>query len=211
MTAPFGELITRARTFVRDEGASFIDDDDLGNWINEAQTDLAARTEVLDHEVTGTTSDNIAFPTPDMVTFRSLRLGTDDVEFVSDDDFNIIKDLGVTSPNTIARVFDDVIELYPTPEADTEYTLRYSQIPYGLVQPNDLHSLPLQMERKLIEYAVAQAKYKDGDPGDGDRWLARYEQGLPPVSTGRERQQTGPLSFARRPNAWDMQPDRKHV
>jgi hypothetical protein len=212
VTAPFGTLIARARSFVRDEGGSFIDDDDLGNWINEAYRDIAARLEVMQHEVEGdiwSTFDHLDLPpdavlNPDVVVILSLRFETTDVQFVADQTFNQWRDDTASPPTTLGRVFDGKIEVYPLPAEGVHYVLRYAYIPDELVQPNDLHVLPVQLERKLIEYAVAQAKLKDEDHAASDRWFLKYEQGLPQVSTGRTVQMPGTMSFQPAPTYFEL-------
>ncbi len=205
MTATFGELIERARSFTRDTAGTFIEDEDLAVWINEAYKDVASRLQIVQREeawhITGTTlAERQGLPLPTSsgnATYEvlSLRLGTVDVQFVASDLFNDWQDAGDTPPVTIARVFDGQIELYPIPDELTPYTLRYAYVPADLVDPSDEHMLPTHLERKLVEYAVAQAKYKDDDPANGDRWFSRFEQGLPQLSTGRETLQPGPMSF----------------
>jgi hypothetical protein len=213
VTAPFGTLIARARSFVRDEGASFIDDDDLGNWINEAYKDIASRLEILQREeawhISGATPadrQNLPMPTAAGVgtyAITSLRLGLVDVQFVSDDVFNDWQDATSSPPTTIARVFNGQIELYPIPDDAQEYVLRFVYVPADLVQPNDLHVLPVQLERKLVEYAVSQANMKDGDYASADRWFLKYEQGLPQVTRGRETQMPGTMSFQPAPTYFE--------
>lgn len=204
-------LMERQRTFLRDSGGGFISDDDLVAWTNEAQTDIAARTQVLHDSVTGTTSGTIPLPTdPALIEIIELLLGTDRVAFVDSVTFNSFTDQGIAPGTTIARVFETDIELYPTPSASV-YVLRFSKIPNPLVNGSDEHELPPQFERKLIEYPVAQGKYKDGATDEGDRWLARYEQGLPGVSIGREKYFTGPLFVTRESNIWDRQRGASHV
>jgi hypothetical protein len=205
VTAPFGTLIARARSFVRDEGASFIDDDDLGNWINEAHKDIAARLEVMQRTETGTTTGTITLPLTAgtfTVAVLSLRLGTTDVQFVNDAVFNSWADATSTPPTTLGKVFNGEIVLYP---ADTvDYELKVAFIPADLVQPNDLHTLPQQLERKLIEYAVAQANLKDGDYAASDRWFLKYEQGLPQVSLGKSLESPAVMSFQPEPDYFTL-------
>ncbi len=208
------ELVERARSQVRDPGGSFILDEDLVIWANEAQTDIAARTEVLQKTVSGQTwagMGGLSMPpqanvNPEMVEILSLRLGEDDVTFVSDRTFNDYKDEGAIPATTIGRVFEGTIELYPTPAANITFVLRYSFIPAPLIGSDDVLSLPSQMDRKVVEYMVAQAKYKDGDPAEGDRWLARYEQGLPPLNTGRRLLDPGPMDLHFEPNSFELDP-----
>lgn len=207
MVADLNTLVERVRSHSRDDGGSFITDGDIVTWLNEAQTDISARTEVLQHETSGTTSGTIPMPpgtSPEMVEILSLRLGTDDVEFVSDATWNSWKDLKDNPTNTLGRVFDKVIELYPTPTANTAYVLRYSKIPFELTQSSDEHELPLQFERKLVEFAVAQAKLKDSDPYEASLWLSRYEQGLPQVNTGSRLNFPGPMAFVPDPGPFEL-------
>ncbi len=205
MTATLAELVARARTFTRDTSGAFIEDDDLVVWINEAYKDLASRLQVVQREeawhITGATpADRQGLPLPTSsgnATYEvlSLRLGTVDVQFVNSELFNDWQDAGDVPPVTLGRIFNGQIELYPIPDELTEYTLRYAFVPADLVDAADEHMLPTQMERKLVEYAVASAKLKDGDDATSDRFFARYEQGLPQLATGRETLQPGPMSF----------------
>jgi hypothetical protein len=204
MTATFVQLITRARSFVRDEGASFIDDDDLGNWINEAYRDIAARLPVMQRTDTGTATGLINLPTTNgtfTVEILGLRFGSSEVEFVNDAVFDSWA--GAAPPTMIARVWQNQIEVSPTPDLD-DYELKIAFIPAELVQPGDVHVLPIQLERKLVEYAVSQAKLKDEDFASSDRWFIKYEQGLPQVSTSRSVQQPGPLSLGLEPSYFDL-------
>jgi hypothetical protein len=108
-------------------------------------------------------------------------------------------------------VFENQIEFYPTPETGLTVTLRYKRLSQPLIDGEDEHELPTQLERKLLEYAKAQSRFMDGDFQAGRDWLALYEQGLPPVSSGRDRFFTRPIAFSRQPNAWDLQAEAKHI
>ncbi len=219
MTATFGDLVERARSFTRDTSGAFIEDEDLAVWINEAYKDIASRLQIAQREEAwhiggATPAERQTLPLPtssgrSTYEVLSLRLGTVDVQFVNDDLFNDWQDGHDVPPVTIARIFDGQIELYPIPAENTEYTLRYAFVPADLVQASDQHMLPTHLERKLVEYAVASAKLKDGDDATSDRFFARYEQGLPQLSTGRETLQPGPMSF-QPAQSWFEQDARAH-
>jgi hypothetical protein len=205
MTAQLLTLIERVRSFCRDSAGGFIDDDDVVAWINEAYADIASRLSVMQRTDNGTTSGSITLPTTDgsfTVEVLSLRFGVTDVQFVSDSVFNSWADSTSTPPTTLARVWEGRIDLYPVPNAQ-DYEIRVAFIPSPLRQSSDKHVLPLQLERKLIEYAVSQAKLKDEDYAGSDRWFLKYEQGLPQVSTARTVQMPGPMSFQPEPTYFE--------
>jgi hypothetical protein len=203
----FGNLIERARSFLRDSGGTYIDDDDIGTWINEAHKDIAARLEVMQRTEEGTTTGTIPMPTTDgtfTVVILSLRIGITDIQFVSDAVFNSWADATSSPPTTLGRVWEDQIELYPTTTDAADYVLKVAFIPADLVNSEDVHVLPVQLERKLVEYAVAQANMKDSDYAASDRWFLKYEQGLPQISLGKTAQTPGTMSFQPAPTYWEL-------
>jgi hypothetical protein len=211
MTATLGELTDRVRVVMRDSDGRFITDDVIANWLNEAQQDLAARIALLDYEVSSTTSGStIALPSgtsAPLLEAIQLQVGTGDgseVEFTNIDNFQMWQDSTSQPGNTLGIVFNGNIELYPAPTTGTAYRLRYKGMPPIMEGSDDLHSLPVQLERKLVQYAQSQAKYMDGEEGEGDRYLQMYEQGLPPVSIGRESFQPGPMQLVPEPTWFDL-------
>ena len=207
-------LIDRARSYGRDDGGGFIDDTDYITWLNEAALDLGARLQLFEQETSTTTSGNsLSLPTsPELVEMTSLLLGTTNyVRFVSSEEWDANTNGSTTPTNTLARIFDEHIEFYPTPTTGTAAKLRYKMLPTRLVNGEDLVALPSHLERKMVEYAASRARYKDGDFDGGNNWNILYEKGLPADSTGREKFFTQPLSLQRSPNIFDADPLARHL
>jgi hypothetical protein len=216
MSATLTVLISRVRSIVRDSSADFITDVDITQWLNEAMTDIAARQEILDAEQTGTTSTyQITLPpsgTNEVLVIDSLVLGTDgdDVAFVDAETWQSFFDSGADPDYTLGRVYNEKIELYPTPDSGTAYTLRYSYVPAPLSAGGDVHPLPRHLERKMTDYACAYACYKMDDVGRGDRYMSMYEQGLFPVATGRETARPGPITMVPIAGPFDLDVEAMH-
>lgn len=193
------DLIDRASGFGRDAAGGFLTSQDYLDWCNEAQVDIIARQQIFEQEAEAFTdgTNAISFPVnPGLVEILELRLGTDvRVAFVDSTLWNINVDAGTTPIGTIARLFDEHIEFYPTPAIDTLATIRYKRLPVPLTTGESVIEVPAQLERKIVEYMKAQARFKDGDFQAGNNWLGLYEQGLAPVSSGREKYYAGPLNF----------------
>ena len=207
-------LIGRARSYGRDDGGGFIDDVDYMNWLNEAALDLGARLQLFEQEISTTTAGNtLSLPTtPELVEMTSLLLGTTNyVRFVSSEEWDANNKAVTTPTDTLARVFDEHIELYPTPATGTVALLRYKMLPPRLVNGEDTVALPSHLERKMVEFSCSRARYKDGDFDGGNNWNLLYEQGLPGISDGREKFFTQPLSLQRATNIFDADPLARHI
>jgi len=216
MAATLTTLISRVRSVVRDASGDFVTDANITQWLNEAITDISARQEVVEDELTGTTSDNTVDLPPsgsdEVLIVKSLILGTegDDVVFVDDDVWQSYHDAGADPDYTLGKVFNETIELYPTPDSGTAYALRFTKVPAPFTTGTDVHALPLHMERKLTDYATAYACYKLDDTNRGDRYMALYEMGLFPVATGRETKRPGPMTLVPIAGPFDLDYDAQH-
>lgn len=207
-------LVDRTRTYTRDDGGGYITDTDIIAWLNEAVADLGARLQLFEQETSTTTSgSSLSLPTtPELVEIQDCLLGTTNhVRFVSADEWDANVDSATTPSNTLAQIFDDHIEFYPTPKAGTAVKLRYKRLPTALVNGQDTVEMPRHLERKMVEYAASRARYKDGDFDGGNNWNQLYEKGLPGVSDGRERFFTQDLALQRSANVFDSSSYRSHI
>lgn len=200
---------------LRDTATAFFDKEEVDTWLNEAQLDLATRLELLRYEWSGTTTDNTVplsdgTSTPAVVHILSLRLGTIDVSFVDDTTWNDYSDNARDAVVTIARVFNENIELYPTPTVGTAWKLRGVQEPLALTAPQDKPMLPHQFHPKMVNYARYQALLKDGS----DRWqayAAQYAENLPPPPLGFVKLMPEPFIFSFAPGPFDRDPEATHI
>lgn len=206
----------QVRNSLRDSEKTFITDAEINDWLNEAYRDLATRLKIApqkqqteaDVAISGNT-----LPVPaDFVDLIHLRLGTnDDVQFVNDDEWNAFKDAGSSPSRTIARIFNNNFEFYPTPDASTAYVLRYYAMPVALAADADVPAIPEILHIKLVHYAKAMGLWKSDEPTLGDRWMQLYEDGLPGRNVGKERAIPGPLQLIPERTAWDDDVGARHI
>lgn len=204
------DLIGQVRSHARDDDGTYVTDADITAAINTAYADIASRVEIFEQQATGTTSTTITLPTaPELIEIYTLQLDGDPVEFVTDTVWESWSDAGDSPDHTLGRIFDDVIELYPTPSS-AAYVLRYKRLPTALVDGSDVVEMPGHLVRKLIYYGRFEALMKQGRSQDAAPWLGMYEDGLPAPSSGTERNMVGAhVSFA--PNSFDLDPSARHL
>lgn len=200
-------LRERVQSNVRDSEGTFVTPTDIDTWLKEAMQDLSHRLRIVHGEASSAVPAGGKIPVPsDFVEPISLRLGTDDVEWVDDNVWWEYQDQGATPSHPIGRVFSGSLEVYPVPAAGTSYTLRYVR---EVKEAADLSLLPNELHKKAVEYATAKARWKEGEQTDGDRYLTLYEQGLPAAPLGRNRINPGPMSVSYVPGPFDT--DGTHI
>jgi hypothetical protein len=205
------DIRQRVRDVVRDTPATAITDAMIDRWANEANLDIAARTLGLQDAVAATTSDNTVPLPADFLEPITLRLGTDDdVEFVDDEVWFTHSDGGTTLNHTIARVWKADIEVYPTPAANTAYSLRYYKAPASLSAGGDVPAVAVEQHIRIVNYARAHAKLVLGEIREHDTYLGLYERGLPEPRGSRAKLNPGPLTVSLEPGPFDLDPDRRH-
>src|SRR6266540_4355797 len=109
------QLQTKVRDVLRDDAAADADravqDSEIQGWLDEAQLDIAWRTETFRKEVAATWGATYQLPAPaDLIRVLQLRLGTDDVAFVNDQVFWDWKDSTGTPSVPVGRVFGSNLE-----------------------------------------------------------------------------------------------------
>lgn len=206
-------LRDRVYAHLRDEDHEFFLTDEVEGWLNDAQQDLAARLKTIRREVTESTTaisngDGTIDKPTDFLEPLSLRFGEDDAEFVDDDVFWSHQDSGETPDHTLARIYGAFIETYPEIADAEAYRLRYIALGTTMSDDDDEPEIAVQWHVRLTYYALAQAWAKKDEVGQSDRWLSRYEDGLPPLSKGRD---TGPITLAPIPGPFDVDPGAMHI
>jgi hypothetical protein len=154
----------RVRSVVRDESKSFVSDTDIDGWLNEAQTDLAVRTETIRRKATGDLPVPLEIALPSvLVRLLSARFGTTDVVFVDDDVFVSHADAGSDPGHKLGRVVQGVIELS---SVERELPVGDREVPVG-------HRLRLVLQEVL---RAVQPPLGDGARSLGDVFPAEGER-----------------------------------
>lgn len=193
--ANFVGLRTRVYAAVRDSLKEFVTEDQVDQWIQDAIDDICRRLRIRQEETTGTTSGATITLPSDHVDTIWLHIDSDQsydpyVQWVDNDVWNYHQ-ANETTNVYLGRVHDNAVELTPTPTDGLDYTLRYVQEgPEAAV--TDLENVHL---KKIVLYAQAEAKYKEGESAAGDKYMARYEQGLPPVDLTSSNRVPGPMTL----------------
>ncbi len=161
-----GEIKQRVKRTLGDETGALIEEDDIISWVNEAQLDIARKTEVLQD-----------FTTIDVVANQeSYDIPADFLKIVSVSYAGISlprttrAELDSISPARAADTFQDIpfkyynwgtkLWLYPKPLLDLAdgITFYYVFRPSNLVSDADVSELPVQMHSSIIDYCVARGR-----------------------------------------------------
>lgn len=207
-----GQMVDQVYTHLQDSTRSYIREDSVISWLNEALLDLDARYRWTKNRASGTfASGSIILPT-DLVQIETLHVGSeiDNVQFLSDEDFGLVSYNTADVPFSVARVYQSVIEVYPQPSATTTWDLQYVAEPALLDTNTDIPKLPTVLHRKMVLYAASEALYQEGNMTLGQMKRSDYEQGLPPppATVLRQEPEIMTVTFARGP--FDTH-DAKHI
>lgn len=215
--ADLDELISRVRNSLEDSAGGYITDGEITDWLNEAYLDIAARQGLLQATLSttmgaaGTSVANGTIDLPDdFLVIIGLRLGGDtNTRLVDDNEFWAHYDDGASPIDTLYRVYNDKIELYPAPTSGTEVSLRYTRKPVPLSAGSDEPAIPEPEHKRMVRYAQAHGMRKEEREGLSDRYLAEYEEGLPALNS-RARMLPGPFTLSFVPGPFDRV-DSRHI
>lgn len=177
----FLEMQTSVYAVLRDSEQAFITLAEVKGFLNEGLLDLNARLRLKQTAATGTTSSTGTITLPDdFYESISLWIGSTPVQFVTDGVFESYSmPASVTPAAQLGRIFDNAVETYPV-QASEDYTWRYVERPTELSDDSDLPTdLTPELCRRVVDYARAEAKLKEGELNEYQIYRSRYEDGLP--------------------------------
>lgn len=182
----FLDLQNRVYAHLRDSDHDFYDTDVVKGWLNDGYIELVVRLRLYRRrEMTTAIASGAANFPDDCFKLEWVRSGAEDVEYVSDDVFYSWQDSGLTPSTSIYRrsidgVVVNQIEIYPVPD-DGTIDIAYLGYPDLMDSDDDVPQIPQEWHPRITYYALAQAYMQKDDQASSDRWLARYEAGLPPM------------------------------
>jgi len=176
----------RDRVFyvLRDSERAFVTATEVDYWLNEGYLDLNARLRLTQDIDTGTfvlATGSIALPA-DCLELVSVWIGDTltRVTLVDHDTYMSWATSDETPEVTIAQVWANAIEPYPLPADGTAYALYYISQPTELTDGGHSPvSLTPELAQRVVNYARAQAKWKEGEADEGDRYYSLFVEGLP--------------------------------
>lgn len=179
----FLDLQNRVYAHLRDSDHDFYPTDMVKGWINDGLTELAVRLKLRRLEQDAPMVDGVAPVPTDAFQIETVRYGDETFEPVSDEIFFSWQDSAKWPPATIYRRSRDGLTLnnivaYPVPD-DANVTFIYLGYPPEMDSDDDEPQIPFEWIPRITYYALAQAYMQKDDPTSSDRWLARFEAGLP--------------------------------
>jgi len=197
----------RDRVFnrLRDSERVFVTAAEVDQYLNEAVMDLNARLRLSRTSVdaTSSTTGTVTYPT-ELVEIESLWFDDQPVQFVNDETFDSYALAGVEPYTYIARVSGDTIYTYPA-LISLPYTLKYISRPAALMS-NDSDTpsiIPPELTPRLVWYAIAEAKWKEGEAAEAERFMQLYVEGLPGRPRGAHRMRPAPVTLTVEPGPFD--------
>lgn len=212
----FVQLQDKVYAVIRDPTKTYVLSTEVKDWINEGQLEIATRLRCLDAELSDTFADGTGVePVPnDFIDIETFRIGTSDVTFVDNETFWETKDQGLTLEEPvpyIGRIWNKTFEIYPAPAAATAYRLRYIRTPTTLSGDSDVPEIPVEWHPQLAYYGAARASLKLNEDANGERYMAMYLEGLPPMRSPRSRNRPGLRASVVQGNAFDDDPEALHI
>lgn len=197
--AGWNEMREMVFTVVRDSSRDLVTETDVDLWLTEGMRDLSSRLHLTQNsktQVDSAISSNLIDIPSDYVELIWLKLEDEPVVWTDEETFNSYQESGGTLSTTIGRVFNGNFELYPTP-TDTDYTLRYWSSSTAVA------GFTGTLRARLINYARAHAKWKEGEMGHGDRYMELYERALPTPNDLGQNRFPGPFEVHPAPGWFD--------
>lgn len=205
-------MTSRVRSTIRDTGAAYISDAEILEWLNEANLEIAARLRLLvedDTEGDLTETDNYITLPANFLELIELRLGTDDVDMVSDPVWFSWSDAGDTPERSLGRITQSRLYVYPTPST-WDYTIRYYRKPAALSAGADVPEIPERLHVSLVNYARAHALLAMGESSSAETYLLLFDDALPKRRGDDRIWPVAPKQIVPVPNIWDSDPDARH-
>ena len=187
--ATFGEMKDSVFAVLRDSERTFVTNEQVGIWLNEAFMEVVARGPIHRAYTSGTTAatGSITLPT-DCV--KITHFGVKDADatgwelpvFVSDNVFLSWESVGTEGvdepPDRLARVYEGVVETWPQAQS-MSYEIEYIQRPVKMSDNGDTPDIPEEYHLNLVNYARGHAKMQEGELEEASVYFGMWLEGLP--------------------------------
>lgn len=208
------QLITRVLHPLRDANQEMFTDAMLIDYMNQAIVDLCARERLIREVSSATTaSGTLALP-EELLATRWVR-DPNGVEVGWMDEstfFDYVANFpDWDSEHPIATIYDNAVQLWPTPPNGETWTIGFYALPATLTADTDTFPLRRLWEEKVVRYIRSECWYALGDVPMADRERQFYEEGLRPAEAITDHQVPGKVNLSREPNVFDVHPESIHM
>lgn len=200
----FSEMERRVYAVLRDEHKRFIKPEEVEDWLNEAQEQIADRTDALTYTIT---NDSVGAPQfvdgklqlpSNFLDLGELTVDEADapVKFMIGEQFRQYRRDQSYLAQSIGRIHQGYIEVYPAPDDGVAYELEYTRNGEDMRNPEDESELPYGLQMACVNFARYQAKLKEGELEEADRYFADYETALDRgANDGRRHEMPSSIGF----------------
>lgn len=183
--ATLGEITVAVQRQFGDDTEAQITAADIMRWANEAQLEIARKTDALLTSTTipsviGTAEYNLPvdFLRVDRVSYNGASLPR-----------TTVRDLDRTFPNrnvtpvvnaTPTRYFvrRKRVGVYPSPDSVKDITVEYTARPADLTVPGSISTLPVEFHPDIVRFCLARAYELDGDATQSGKIMAEFTERL---------------------------------
>jgi hypothetical protein len=180
----FLDMQDRVYAHLRDEDHVFYTTDVVKGWLNDGYAELAQRLRTSRKAEASRTLTSGTFTWPaDFYEPLNVRVNSMRADEVNEEVFRSWQDNAMT-PNKAMwwRGPGGLNYVYPVPDDGDVVDVEYLALPVPLDSDDDLPvGVPDPWVPRITYYALAQAFMQKDDPTSSDRWIARFETGLPPL------------------------------
>jgi hypothetical protein len=160
-------LIRKVRRSFGDDGQIFITDQDIIDWINDAQMQIARESPNLTAEIT-TAANTFPYTMPtDLITMMRVLYDIFPVPYtdVEDLDAKAANLRDVKGVPAMYYIVGGKLKLYPQPDTTdtTTVTLQYSRQPVDLQSSSDKLTVPVQFHEDIVRFCLARARERNED------------------------------------------------
>lgn len=179
-----GEIKQRAKRILGDDSGALYAEDDFIRWINDAQIDIARKTEVLqDFSTYSIVAAQQEYDLPDDF-IKIVKISYNGITLKS----TTLQEIDSLSPSRDSDSYRDSpyrwyiwgnrLWIHPLPVSDVTDALRIFYVfrPPTLISDNDIPAIPVQMHEDIVQYCVAQGRDLNEDYAGSQLSMGRYEQ-----------------------------------
>lgn len=177
------DIISRVRTIAGDIAVNQFTDQNIIDWINDAQRECVTDNLLLQKTATQNTINGTAGYTlpPDILKLHSIKYDNSKLRVVTQEEFDESwsDDGTIKGTPTIANLWAGTLNLYPTPDSVKQLQILYIRSPVDTSianQGNELE-LPVLYHRRIVDYCLAMVAEQDDD-------MARYQAKMQEFKTG---------------------------
>lgn len=171
-------VLRRIKNLFGDDNNIVLHDDDMLDWINEAQLEIARETACRNASTTTAASNFIGgHNVADLLTVRGIKYGSTHLQPISFQE--LIRQSSLLTPTGTPDYFymdGGDIFLYPEPSSgdSTTVTIRYVDYPTDLTTTGSSLDISAKYHNELVLYCLAKAHERNRDEGMANYYLEQF-------------------------------------